>query len=166
MENKNQFITPMAGKGFTLIELLIVIAIIAIIAAIVFVSLDPLTRFKKARDARRWSDVVNILHAVKLDQVDNGGAYVASISGLAAGSNYTIGTCANGGNSGCTAVATQAACADLTALVTEGYMGAVPMDPSTGSASKTDYYINRASTGILTIGACDPEDASAISVSR
>ena len=61
------------NKGFTLIELLIVIAIIAILAAVVFVSLDPLTRFQDARDARRWTDVDAVLSAMKLDQVDQGG---------------------------------------------------------------------------------------------
>ena len=41
----------MSKKGFTLIELLIVIAIIAVLAGAVFVALDPLTRFRDARNA-------------------------------------------------------------------------------------------------------------------
>ena len=153
-------------KGFTLIELLIVIAIIAILAAIVFVALDPLSRFQSARDAQRWSDVTAILDAAKLHQVDNGGTYLAAISGLVAGNNYTVGTCTTGGDTGCTAKTTQAACADLSGLATAGYLPAVPYDPSSGSAAKTDYYITKASTGTLTIGVCDPEKASAISVAR
>jgi len=153
-------------KGFTLIELLIVIAIIAILAVIVFVALDPLTRFQDARDAERWSDVAAVLDSAKLDQVDNGGTYVAAIANLTAGSFYTIGTCAAGGDAGCTAQVTQAACADLTALATEGYLPLVPMDPSTGTAAMTDYYMMRAATGTLTIGACDPEGGAAISVQR
>ncbi|MFH0779394.1 MAG: prepilin-type N-terminal cleavage/methylation domain-containing protein [Parcubacteria group bacterium] len=153
-------------KGFTLIELLIVIAIIAILAVVVFVALDPLSRFQSARDAQRWSDVTAVLDAAKLNQVDNGGSYLAAISGLTAGSYYTIGTCASGGDSGCTAKTTLAACADLTGLATAGQIATIPTDPSTGTAAKTDYYILRASTGVLTIGACDPEKATAISVSR
>lgn len=154
-------------KGFTLIELLIVIAIIAILAAVVFVTLDPLSRFQEARDSTRWSDVASILDAIKVDQVDNGGSYVSAVSTLTAGSNYTIGTCTVGGDSGCSAVTTQAACADLTALSTEGYLGEVPKDPSSGTDALTDYYINKSATGQVTIGACDPEESGAtISVSR
>lgn len=153
-------------KGFTLIELLIVIAIIAILAGVVFVALDPLSRFQEARDSTRWSDVTSILDAIKVDQVDNGGSYLASITALTAGSNYTIGTCATGGDSGCTAKTTQAACADLSGLVTEGYIAAIPDDPSTGTAAETDYYITKSAAGAITIGACDPEGGSAISVTR
>jgi len=58
-------------KGFTLIELLIVIAIIAIVATVVFVALDPITRFKEARNAQRWQDVEAVADAVRLYQVDN-----------------------------------------------------------------------------------------------
>ncbi len=153
-------------KGFTLIELLIVIAIIAILAVIVFVALDPLSRFQDARDATRWADIGAVLDAAKLNQVDNGGSYIAAISGLTAGTYYTVGTCVTGGNTGCTAQTTVAACADLTGLVTSGHLSAVPLDPSTGTASKTDYYVMRASTGVLTVGACDPEGGAAITVSR
>lgn len=153
-------------KGFTLIELLIVIAIIAILAVVVFVALDPLSRFQAARDAKRWSDVTSILDAAKLNQVDNNGAYLAAISGLTNASFYTIGTCTTGGDTGCTAKTTQAACADLTGLVTAGQIAAIPMDPSSGAADKTDYYIMKASTGALTIGSCDPEKAATISVTR
>lgn len=155
-------------KGFTLIELLIVIAIIAILAAVVFVALDPLSRFRAARDSSRWSDVTNLLGAIKLHQVDNSGSYLATISGLTANYFYTVGTCTSGGDTGCTAKTTLAACADLTALTsgTTAYIGAIPMDPSTGTAEKTDYYISRASNGVVTIGACDPEGNGTISVSR
>lgn len=153
-------------RGFTLIELLIVIAVIAILAAAVFVALDPVQRFEESRDAKRWSDVENILNAVKVDQVDNGGSYVAAISALTAGSEYQIGTAASGCDSGCTAVTTEAACVDLTALVTEGYLGSVPMDPSSGTAEETDYYLIRNAAGSVEVGACDPEAATDISVSR
>ncbi len=152
--------------GFTLIELLIVIAVIAILAAAVFVALDPVKRFEESRDSARWSDVNNIVSAAKTDQVDNGGSYLAAIAGLTAGSAYIIGTDATGCDSGCTAQTTLAACADLTGLVTEGYLGEVPQDPSSGTAAKTDYYIVRASSGTLSVGACDPEAATAITVSR
>ena len=158
----------MRRKGFTLIELLIVIAIIAILAVVVFVALDPLTRFEKARDAQRWSDVEAVLSAVKLDQVDNGGSYLASVAtGITAGDYHTIGTNgATGCDAGCTAQTTQADCVDLTALATDGYIASIPLDSSTGTAELTDYYLMKTSTGALEVGSCDPEDATTISVTR
>jgi prepilin-type N-terminal cleavage/methylation domain-containing protein len=152
-------------KGFTLIELLIVIAVIAIIAAVVFVALDPLTRFQDARDSQRWSDVNAVLSAIKVDQVDNGGSYLVDVATTTAATPYMIGTCAAGGDT-CVAVTTGAACVDLTALVTEGYLGSVPTDPNGGTASVTGYYLTRSANGIIEIGSCAPEGGSAISVSR
>lgn len=153
-------------RGFTLIELLIVIAIIAILAAAVFVALDPLTRFQEARDSQRFSDLNNILSAVKVDQVDNDGAYSAAITALTADTEYQIGTAAVGCNDGCTAVTTEAACVNLTSLVTDGYLGSVPMDPSTGVAAETDYYLIRTAAGTITVGSCDPEVEAAITLTR
>lgn len=154
------------NQGFTLIELLIVIAIIAVLAAVIFVALNPGQRFIDARDARRSTDVENVTAALKTYQVDNDGDYPATVAALTAASFYTIGTDAAGCNTGCTAKTTQAACADLTELVTDGYLGSVPMDPSTGTAAKTDYYISRNSSGTIEVGACDPEGGSAISSVR
>ena len=153
-------------KGFTLIELLIVIAIIAILAAVVFVTLDPLSRFQEARDSTRWSDVTSVLDAIKLDQVDNGGAYISDITDLTDDLYYTIGTCSTGGDAECGAQTTQAACVDLSGLVTEGYLAQVPQDPSTGTDALTDYYLQKTANGAIQVGACDPEGGSAISVSR
>lgn len=153
------------SEGFTLIELLIVIAIIAIIAAVVFVALDPASRFADARDSQRWNDVSELLAAVKLDQVDNGGSYITVVNSLASGT-YQIGTAGSGCDSGCTATTTAAACVDLSGLVTEGYVGSIPFDPSSGASTATDYYLYKADSGLMTIGACDPDGSSAISVSR
>lgn len=153
-------------KGFTLIELLIVIAIIAILAAVVFVALDPLSRFQDARNSTRWSDATSMLDALKINQVDNGGAYLASVTALTDDLYYTIGTCVTGGDTGCTAQTTQAACVDLAGLVAGGYLATIPVDPSTGDASKTDYYLQRAANGALTIGACDAEGGASVAVTR
>jgi len=123
--------------GFTLIELLIVIAIIAIIAAVVFVALDPLTRFQDARDSTRWQDVSALVDAIVVDQVDNGGTYITAISGTTTGT-YQLGTAGSGCMTGCTAVTVTGSCMDLGGLVTEGYLSSIPQDPSTGTAGETD----------------------------
>ena len=161
MEKQNKKVA-----GFTPIELLIVIAIIAILAAVVFVALDPLTRFRDARNSQRWSDVTAVLSAIKVDQVDNGGSYLSAITSLTNGTTNVIGTCSSGADSTCTATTTQAACVDLTGLVNEGYLGSIPYDPSTGSAANTDYYLYKDASGIIKIGACDPEGGATIQVSR
>jgi len=153
-------------QGFTLIELLIVIAIIAVLAAVVFVALNPAQRFQQARDARRQSDVENVAAALKMYQLDNDGDYPALVAALTTGNNYVIGTNATGCDTGCTAKTTQAACIDLASLVTGGYLGAVPMDPTSGTAAKSDYYLTRNSTGTVEVGACDPEIETTISVLR
>ncbi|MEI6510810.1 MAG: prepilin-type N-terminal cleavage/methylation domain-containing protein [Candidatus Uhrbacteria bacterium] len=156
-------------QGFTLIELLIVIAIIAILAAVVFVALDPSSRFKKARDARRQTDVQSIAGAIVTYQVDNDGSLPSAVSALTAGSAYIVGTATSGCNTGCTATTTQASCVDLTALQTGGYLGSVPVDPTggvTATAAHTMYYIIKNSTGTLTAGACIPELASSVNVTR
>lgn len=158
MRNNNQ-------HGFTLIELLIVIAIIAVLAGVVFVSLNPAQRFADARDARRQTDVENVAAALQTFQVDNNGAYPATVTSLVAGNGYMIGTDVSGCNAGCTAQTTQAACVDLTELSTDGYLGTIPMDPASGTSAKTDYFMIRNSNGTVRVGACDP-DGSAISVTR
>ena len=154
------------AKGFTLIELLIVIAIIGILASVVFVAINPSERFKQVRDARRQSDVENIAAAIVTYQVDNDGNLPATVSGLTAGEASIIGTASSSCNSGCGAITTQAACVDLTALVTGGYIGSVPIDPMGGVASKTLYYAIRNATGSVTAAACVPEIAASVSVTR
>jgi prepilin-type N-terminal cleavage/methylation domain-containing protein len=169
-------------KGFTLIELLIVIAVIAILAAVAFVALDPLTRFRDARDATRHNDINSILSAAKIDQIDNGGAYVAAISGLTAGEVYmivngaTMTTGCDDNNGSCdTNVTSDTHCANLAALVTEAYLPSIPVSPtgavtwddgSGGSDEGSGYTISRASTNILTIRSCESENTTEISVAR
>lgn len=161
---------PKNRKGFTLIELLIVIAIIAVLAAIVFVALDPATRFQDARDAKRFSDVAEVLHAIKIDQVDNGGDYLAAIDALTEGEVYMIGTAVTGCDATCdVTVSDTTNCVNLAGLVTEGYLGSIPISPNgtgTWTASLTGYTISTSSTGIATIQACESENTSSISLSR
>lgn len=161
-------------KGFTLIELLIVVAIIAILAALAFVALNPLERFQDAHNAQRWSDVNAVIQAIKLYQLDNNGAHLGDIDDLTAALYYQVGT-GDSCNDTCSnpTVVLQTDCVDLTGLVDAGYIPSVPIDPSdtNAGADETRYYIMKASTGVITIGACSEQQGSdssvqAISVSR
>lgn len=163
-------------KGFTLIELLVVIAIIGILVAVIFVALDPATRFGQARDAVRQNDVQEILSAVKLYQVDNGGDHLASIAGLTAGSVYmavngaTMAAGCDDNNTACTtAVTADTSCVDIAGLVTGGYMDSMPVSPAgavtwdDGSASGNEgsgYTISVDSNGIVTVRSCENEQTT------
>lgn len=158
-------------RGFTLIELLIVIAIIAILASVVFVALDPLKRFKDARDSSRWNDVTAVLSAIKVDQVDNGGRYLTVIEDapvdvvyMITGVNGTIGC-----NMTCDAGTVESQCLYLNDLVTEGYIGKVPVSPSgaqTWTVERTGYYLMKEVNGNILVGACESENTDDISVTR
>lgn len=152
-------------KGFTLIELLIVIVIISILAAIIYVAVDPATRFGDARNARRRSEVVSILNAVLKFQVDNDGTLPTGIDAVTA-SSQVLGTAGSGCNTTCTATTTVAACLDMSTDLVDEYLAAIPIDPSTGTAANTDYYLNRTTSGRILVGACDPENGATISVTR
>jgi type IV pilus assembly protein PilA len=149
-------------KGFTLIELLVVIAIIAILATVVFVALDPVTRFADARNSYRWNDVNSILTAVHQYIVDNNGALPAGLTTT----ESQLGTA----TSGCTAatggcnVAADTDCTDLsTPLAT--YLKSIPVGPN-GTADLTGYSIVADANNIITVTACGAENGETIQVSR
>ncbi|MCR4314415.1 MAG: type II secretion system GspH family protein [Candidatus Uhrbacteria bacterium] len=163
-------------KGFTLIELLVVIAIVGILVAVIFVALDPATRFGQARDAVRQNDVQEILSAVKLYQVDNGGDHLASIDALTAGSVYmvvngaTMATGCDDNNAACTTgVTADTSCVDIAGLVTGGYMdapvspaGEVTWDDGSGVADEgSGYTISVDANGVVTVRACEDEQTAA-----
>ena len=164
--------------GFTLIELLLVIAIISILAATIFVALDPLRRFQDSRDSRRWSDANGILSALKIDQIDNRGRYLASVSSIPAASSSEVFMISNGVVvSGCagenaycdTGVTDDDNCIDLSGLVTEGYMADVPISPDgegAWSASTTGYTLSKSTQGFITIRSCESENSDEINVQR
>lgn len=153
------------AKGFTLVELLIVITIISILAAIIFVAIDPARRFAEARNARRWSEVRSILSALLKYSVDNGGSLPAVIDATPA-TGQVLGTSGTGCNSTCGALTTLASCIDISPELVDTYLSSIPLDPATGTAGNTDYYVNRTGNSRLTVGACDPELSATISVTR
>lgn len=136
------------NKGFTLIELLVVIAIIAILATVVFVALDPVTRFADARDSRRWNDVNSILTAVHQYIVDNDGTLPP---GLTTGQTITeLGTCGT--------------CDNLTTPLAK-YLKTIPQDPQNGTAVNTGYSVAVDANNIVTVTAINAENDT-VEVSR
>lgn len=168
------------AKGFTLIELILVIAIIAILAAAIFVALDPARRLHESRNARRFSDVTNLLDAVIKYQVDNAGTHFsiidsAEVNALADDEFALIGTTADSlacrdasapyadAATVCAATgggATEDDCIDLSGIGSN-YMATVPADPSAGTDALTRYYVSRDANGAITIGSCDEEGEGA-----
>lgn len=71
-------------RGFTIVELLVVIAIIAILAAVVTVTYNGVQA--RTRDAKRKSDIANIIKALELYYDDNGSYPIAS------GTNSSVNT--------------------------------------------------------------------------
>ena len=158
-------------KGFTLIELMVVVVLIVIIMAVVLVAIDPARRFAEARDKTRFSDITSLLEAAKIDLVDNGGTFLTAINNLTAGNIAMIGTAGSGCDSDpCPDVTIDdAACVDLGGFVTEEYLESIPIAPDgteTYSAAMTGYYISRAASGVLTVGACESEATATIEISR
>jgi prepilin-type N-terminal cleavage/methylation domain-containing protein len=159
--------------GFTLIELLIVIGLIAILAGVVFVALDPLTRFADARDGRRNADTAAFVSAIRVDQVDRDGFYVPAIAAITANdtNTYLIGS-----DSGCDTFLpadcngnTITACVDLVDLQTGGYLGIIPVAPQAPFAwdqGKTGYYLRKRVNNSIQVGACEPENVPLIEVTR
>ncbi|MFH1537142.1 MAG: prepilin-type N-terminal cleavage/methylation domain-containing protein [Patescibacteria group bacterium] len=169
--------------GFTLVELLIVIAIIAILAAVVFVALDPATRFADSRDSTRWGEVNSVLNAILKFQVDNDGTLPTGIDDVA-GTVQILGVDDTdddlvGNDTDCTVVVTCAGSddavysaaasgcyVDLSGDLVDGYLASIPEDPQNGTDDDTRYYINKTAQGRITIGSCDEENSTEIEVQR
>ena len=158
------------ARGFTLIELLIVIGVIAVLAALVFVALNPLARFQDSRNAQRWTDVNAIIGAIKLHQVDNEGNYLEAVAALSADTRYQIGTEESDCADTCSnpTVELDDVCVDLSDLADNGYISAVPIDPTykntDATGAETRYYMMIHTSGALEVGACGEEAGSGSAV--
>ena len=149
-------------KGFTLMEILLVIGLLAVLAVVVFVALDPAKRFQDTRNARRTTDIQNILSAVHTYVNDTKGTFPAAITTT----EKQIGTAATGcaiATGGCV-VAGATDCVDLgTAL--GSYLKSLPVDPN-GTAALTGYSIVRDVNNMVTVRACNAEGGVTILTSR
>ena len=174
-----------SGAGFTLIELLIVVAIIAILASVIFVALNPLKRFQDSRDAVRYEDVRNIMDAISLYQVDNGGQHLDTIEGLFEDRWYLIvdGNNSSAMSNGCddydnncdTDIYDDTYCVDLDGLVGGGYLADIPISPTgevtwddgdTNGDNGTGHTLMTSSTGSILIQACESENVDEIKILR
>jgi len=166
-------------EGFTLIELLVVIAIIGILAAVIFVALDPATRFADARDAVRQNDVQEILSAVKIYQVDNEGdlpktQLADGSTSVTADETYVIGSASTGCDAtavtdNCDPTIDNASCIDLYDELGGQYLGDVPISPDgdgSWTAAITGYTYSVSGNGIVTISSCESENAGTIQAIR
>ncbi len=151
-----------SNRAFTLIEILLAIGIIAVLATVVVVSLDPISRFRDARDARRLSDIQSILSAVHQYVIDNQGAFPAGLDTTERQIGTASSNCAIGGRCG---VSGDGDCIDLSTSL-ERYLKDIPFDPSNGSDALTRYSISLNSNNITTVTACESDDASIAAVSR
>lgn len=166
--------------GFTLVEVLITVAIIAILASTVFVLLNPVGRYTKARDGKRWSDAETIASAINALLTTSDGAIPGDLNSIAAGSYFMLGTgntaqcpirtCVTATGNVSTSLASYPTfgCLDLTQELTN-QLKSMPIDPTGGTtwaAARTGYYIKKTGASTFTVGACQPEIASFISVTR
>lgn len=165
---------PRKSSGFTLIEILVVITIIAILAIAVYAALNPAQRLKDTRDAKRGSDVNEILTAIHQSIVDDKGTLPTNLNSMTNDTEQQLGSgnateCPASVGSKCTGLTTT--CVNLL-LGTDNltnYLASMPVDPvgaSTANSTFTGYTIRKAASGILTIKACHTDAATAVQVSR
>lgn len=148
-------------SGFTLLEILLTIGIIAVLATVVVVSLDPVERFKDARNSRRLADIESILSAVHQYVIDNQGSYPGGMDTT----ERQIGTASSGcAIDGVCSVSTTE-CLDLGTTL-ERYLKNIPFDPENGSSSRTHYSVQLDDNNIVTVHACDSTDDTIDTVSR
>ncbi len=152
-------------KGFTLLEIILVVAALAILAGIVIVAINPSKELADTRNSQRRSDVTSLLNGIWQYSIDNDGAFPLAIDSTTS-TSQVLGTATSGCDSSCGAVATEAACADVSVDLVPDFLAELPADPQTGTASNTDYYVNVDENGALVVGSCDMEQSDNFSVSR
>lgn len=122
-------------RGFTLIELILVMAIIAILFSALLIAVDPVSKFKQARDTQRRSYINALMTAVYQYAANNNGSFPSGIPQDPTAAK-TIGYAAS-----------MTGLVDLcSSIVTTSYIAAIPLDPSSGTPSGS------ISTGISTCG--------------
>ena len=146
-------------KGFTLIEILLVVAAIGILAGIVILAINPGKQLGDTRNAARFADINTILNAVYQYSIDYDGGLPGSIpvSDVCNASTQTI-------------CQTNSSCSGLTDLsdLTDGliYLVEMPADPTTATATSTNYAIVQTTGGRVIVCAPGAEQGEVIEVTR
>jgi prepilin-type N-terminal cleavage/methylation domain-containing protein len=154
-------------KGFTLLEILLVVAAIAILAGIVIVALNPAKQLGDTRDAERTADVTTILNAVWQHAIDNDGTVTSEIDSDVLGVQIIGGTDAACAAFTCSGETVDSTCADLDPILVSDYLVGIPVDENAGgSDSATGYYINKETSGRITVGSCGEEQTATIEAQR
>ena len=139
--------------GFTLIEAVISIVVIVAIGIALLLYFLPRKSVSEARNTERSAEINDILRAVLQYRDDHGGALPESIND----SNKEI--CRSSGE----------ACAgliDLSVLVQNNYLLAIPTDPEYAGDNGSGYEIKKDATGRVYVSAPKSEEGVTISVTR
>lgn len=148
--------------GFTLVGLIMAVAILAILSTAIFVSVNPVDRVDRAKDIRRQQDLSMLAKALKDYTLDNQGQlpFTGDITTRkrVLCNNATRLTCG----------ADSDICLEITNTdFLNSYLPTLPVDPDKTNSADSGYYIQGdLSTGQLTIGACDYEQAEVTQVAR
>lgn len=154
-------IRSLDARIFSLIEFIIVIWLIAGLAITVIQHIDPPTRLKQARDAKRLRDINAISDAIKLYMIDHKGDAPPGIDS----EERQLGNCKDSGSHPCLGAMSE--CLDLDNNFKDYLSTRLPADPlATDPANKSFYAVRLGENGLLTVTACFPEIKPIIQVSR
>lgn len=139
--------------GFTIVELLVVIVVLGILAGITVVSFNGIA--KRARNAARTSDLVQIDKLLKVYKVFNGDypamVYTASpTNGYCIGSGYPNGYCQNWQSNGNHSSYSWSQ-SDTTITNALATIGTIPQSDRTAAGTVVGPYINVTSTSNFTL---------------
>jgi prepilin-type N-terminal cleavage/methylation domain-containing protein len=149
------FLRTKVRSGFTLIELLLVIAIVSILAALVFLAVNPTRQLGEARDEQRRNDVKTIMDAVYQYSIDHGGNLPTSIP-----TNLPTEVCKD-------SVPPASCTAGVNLRMLSGtYIVTIPADPKNATSTGTWYYIQKDTSGRITVSAPGTEREVTISVTQ
>lgn len=145
--------------GFSIANLVISIGVFLILSAALWVTLDPVTRIGRAKDARREQDVLVIAQALK-DYVRHNQGELPFANEI---SNRKRVLCSSLARLTCGADADACLKIDTTTDFFSSYLPTLPIDPDKTNSTDTGYYIEGdPNTGQITIGACAYSEAEVV----
>lgn len=149
--------------GFTLVSLIVTLGVILVLAGSIFVAVNPAGRIATARDTRRQQDLVVLAKALKDYSLNHQGQlpFTGEIS------NRKRVLCSDTTRLTCGADADACLEIDTTTDFLDSYLPTLPIDPSKTNAADSGYYLEGdPSTGQITLGACNYEQAEVTQAAR